>query len=253
MAATRPGSVSSPAATSPTTIISQVTAFGLSPVRSSRRVTTGDTRRMYSLPAQCSPLLRSNRDGGWVAARSSATEGVGERTDTRPRLLLVHREVLQDGEAIRAGGRRVEEGLDELVLREAEIVRRARKRVSCEARVDLLGEALVLVQVAGEEGRGACQLAVPRRAGEEVVDGMDDLVVAPAARPARARGGRREAAQDEALGECDQELLVVDAVLAVDDAHRGGAGEGDRHAVDPFLALLLRKAPVLDRGEVADG
>src|SRR3954454_23195 len=87
---------------------------------------------MYSLPAQCSPLLRSNRDGGWVAARSSATEGVGERTDTRSRLLLVHGEVLQHGEAVRAGARGVEEGLDELVLREAEVVRRTREVVAGE-------------------------------------------------------------------------------------------------------------------------
>ena len=45
-AAARPGSVNTPAAASPTTIISQVTALGLMRVRSSGRVTYGETRRM---------------------------------------------------------------------------------------------------------------------------------------------------------------------------------------------------------------
>src|SRR4051812_49710574 len=170
MAATRPGSVSSPAATSPTTIISQVTAFGLSPVRSSRRVTTGETRRMYSLPAQCSPLLRSNSDGGWVAARSSATEGVGERTDTRPRLLLVHSEVLEHRVAVRPRGRGVEECCHELVLAEAEVRRRARQLVTAQALVYLGAQARVAAQERGEERGGPGQLAVARGAREEVVD-----------------------------------------------------------------------------------
>src|SRR4051794_11242148 len=174
----RPGSVSTPAAAMPTAIISHVTAFGLSGVFSSRRVTCGDTRRMYSFPAQCSPLLRSNSDGGWVAARSSATEGVGERTDTRPRLPLVHREVFQHREAVRASARGIEHGLDELVLAQAEIAGCARQAMSREAGIDLACEALVLVKVAREERRRARQLAVAGRAGEEVVDGVDDLVVA---------------------------------------------------------------------------
>src|SRR4051812_47811004 len=151
MAATRPGSVSSPAATSPTRIISQVTAFGLSPVRSSRRVTNGDTRRMYSLPAQCSPLLRSNSDGDWVAARSSATEGVGERTDTRPRLLLVHGEVLEHRVAIRPRGRAVDHCGHELVLAQAQVRRRARQLVAAQAFVDLGGQARVAAEERREE------------------------------------------------------------------------------------------------------
>src|SRR4051794_39269052 len=176
----RPGSVRTAAAAMPTAIISHVTAFGLRGVRSSRRVTCGESLRMYSFPAQCSPLLRSNSDGGWVAARSSATEGVGERTDTRPRLPLVHREVLQDGEPVRPGVRRLEQRLDELVLAQAEVGVGAGKAVAREAGVDLLRESLVPMQVAREERRGARQLAVAAGAGEEVVDGVHDLVVAAA-------------------------------------------------------------------------
>src|SRR3954469_3314565 len=147
-AGSSPGSVSTPAAARPTAIISHVTALGVSVVRRNRRVRYGETPRMYSFPAQCSPLLRSKREGGWVAARSSATEGVGERTDTRPRLPLVHREVLEHCETARAGGRRVGEGLDELVLAEAEVGGRAGQGVPREAGVDLVRQALVLVQVA---------------------------------------------------------------------------------------------------------
>src|SRR3954469_18582056 len=147
-AGSSPGSVSTPAAARPTAIISHVTALGVRGVRRNRRVTYGETPRMYSFPAQCSPLLRSKRDGGWVAARSSATEGVGERTDTRPRLPLVHRKVLQHGEPVRAGARSIEQGLDELVLRETEIAGCAREAVPGEAGVDLACEAFVLVKVA---------------------------------------------------------------------------------------------------------
>src|SRR3954470_7508334 len=99
---------------------------------------------MYSFPAQCSPLLRANSDSGCVTARSSATEGVGERTDTRPRLLLVHREVLEHGVAVRAGGGRVEHRGHELVLAETEVGRHPGQRMAGEAGVDLRRQVPVL-------------------------------------------------------------------------------------------------------------
>src|SRR4051794_41750521 len=114
--------------------MNQVTAFGVRRVRRSGRVTYAETRRMYSFPAQCSPLLRAKSEAGCATARSSATEGVGERTDTRPRLLLVHREVLQHGVAIRPGRRRLEHGRHELILAETEVGRHPRQRVALEAR-----------------------------------------------------------------------------------------------------------------------
>src|SRR4051794_41669299 len=117
--------------------MNQVTAFGVRRVRRSGRVTYAETRRMYSFPAQCSPLLRANSEAGCVTARSSATEGVGERTDTRPRLLLVHREVLEDRVAIRPRGGRVEHRGHELVLAQTELRRHPRQRVAGEARVGL--------------------------------------------------------------------------------------------------------------------
>src|SRR5918997_3472183 len=107
IAGASPGSVSTPAAATPTRIISQVMPFGEIPVGRSSRVQYGEKRRMYSFPAQCSPLLRSKIDAGCVAARSSATEGLDVRVDTPPDLPLVEVEVLEDGVAIRPGLRAV--------------------------------------------------------------------------------------------------------------------------------------------------
>src|SRR3954470_8032559 len=136
IAGSRPGTESTPAAATPTRIISAVTVFGLSPARSSHRVRCGETRRMYSRPPQCSPLLRAKMLGGWVAARSSATEGLGERTDTPLHPLLVERELLEHGEAVRAGRGRVDHRLDELLLAEAEVGDRARQAVAVQAGVE---------------------------------------------------------------------------------------------------------------------
>src|SRR4051794_24179740 len=130
---------------------------------------------MYRRPAQCSPLLRAKIDAGWATRRSSATEGVGVRTDTRPRLPLVHREMLQHGVAVGSRRRRVEHGGHELVLAEAEVLGRARQAMTREAGVDLLRDLLVLAEERGEEGAGSGQLAVARRARVEVVDRVHDL------------------------------------------------------------------------------
>src|SRR4051794_28674567 len=119
--------------------------------------------------------------GGWVAARSSATEGPGERADTLPHPLLVEREVLEHGVAVGAGGRRVEHRLRELLRRQAEVVDRPRQPVPRQTRVERPEQLLVAAQERGEQARHAGQLAVARRPGEEMVDRMDDLVLAAAA------------------------------------------------------------------------
>src|SRR6185503_7281436 len=131
-AGSSPGSARTPAAATPATIISHVTALALIGVRSNSRVTYGESRRMYSLPAQCSPLSRSKIDAGCVAARSSAIVGIEELPDRPPDIGLVERQVLEDREAIRARARRRRHRLHELLLGQPEVARRARQAVAGE-------------------------------------------------------------------------------------------------------------------------
>jgi hypothetical protein len=70
------GTVRTSAAPRPATIIAQVTASALMRVGSSIRVTRIETCRMYSRPAQCSPLTRPITAWGWQTAWSSARVGV---------------------------------------------------------------------------------------------------------------------------------------------------------------------------------
>src|SRR4051795_591752 len=116
-----PGMASMTAARTPTRIISHVTAFGVSRVGTSRWVRYGDARRMYRRPDQCSPLLRAKMDGGCVTARSSAIDGLGERADTPRHLLAAEVEVLEDRETVRPRARRLQDGLGELVVAQAEV------------------------------------------------------------------------------------------------------------------------------------
>src|SRR4051794_31899116 len=116
-----PGMASMTAATTPTRIISHVTAFGVSRVGTSRCVRYGDARRMYRRPDQCSPLLRAKMDGGCVTARSSAIDGLGEGADTACHLPAVEVEVLEDREAVRPRGGRLQDRLGEPVVVEAEV------------------------------------------------------------------------------------------------------------------------------------
>src|SRR4051794_5142520 len=103
---------------------------------------------MYSRPPQCSPLLRAKMLGGWVAARSSATEGLGERADTAPHPLLVERQVLEHGEAVGARRRCVQHRLAELLLGQAEVGDRPRQAVARQARVERREQVLVAAQEA---------------------------------------------------------------------------------------------------------
>src|SRR5690348_10738229 len=130
---------------------------------------------MYRRPVQCSPLLRSNSDAGWVTRRSSAIEGVDERADVFSGSLVVEVEVLKDRVAVGAGGRCVQHRLYELILAEAEVGGHPWQAVPPEARVDLARKRLVAVQEAREEASGAGQLAVPRGLRKQVVDRVQDL------------------------------------------------------------------------------
>src|SRR5215207_11686898 len=176
-AASTPGSVSTAAASSPTAIIAHVTTLGVTRVGTSRCVTYGEKRRTYSRPAQCSPLLRANSDGGWVVARSSAIEGADEAADTLAHPPLVEREVLEHGEAVGPRARRVQHGRRELLLAEPEVARQPRQAVAPQAAVDSRRHRLVAAQVGREQRGGASELPVAGRARKQVVDRVQDLVV----------------------------------------------------------------------------
>src|SRR3954467_9857085 len=115
-----PGSVNAPAASTPARIISHVTPLGVIGVRISSRVRYGEKRRMRMRPSQCSPLLRSKIEGGWVAARSSAIEGFDIAADMLAHAGVVEGEMLEQRVAVRAGARRVGHALCELLGRKAE-------------------------------------------------------------------------------------------------------------------------------------
>src|SRR6185295_19024114 len=125
-----PGSVSAPAASTPTRIMSHVTPLGVIGVRMSRRVRYGDQRRMKMRPSQCSPLLRSKIDDGCVAARSSAIEGFDIAADMLAYAGVVEGEVLQQRVAVRAGPRRVGHGLRELLGAQPQVGRQPRQPVA---------------------------------------------------------------------------------------------------------------------------
>src|SRR5438067_7195262 len=108
---------------------------------------------------------------------------------------LVEREVLEDREPVWPRVRSMEHRLGELVLAQTELGRRARKPVPAQARVDLAGELGVAVEEGGEEARRAGELAVAGGVRKEVVDRMEDLVIATAAWPARAGGRHRQSGQ----------------------------------------------------------
>src|SRR3954447_23462569 len=151
---------------------------------------------MYSRPAQCSPLARPSTDSGWVTRRSSAIEGIGELLDTPADLSCAHVQMLQDRIAIGAGARGELHRGRELLLADAELARHARHAEAAQAALDL-GEVAVLAQKAREQRADRDLLAVARAVRVELVEGVADLVAGPAARPAGARGGHRDAAEDQ--------------------------------------------------------
>src|SRR6185437_13082844 len=128
-----------------------------------------DSRRMYSRPAQCSPLRRSMVVCGWATARSSATDGADIVLNSFPDLVLRQPEVLKDGVAAgpRAGcqhhrGR-------ELFGREADVAGRDGQAVPFEAGGHLAEPVRVLPEEVAERGADAGQLTVIGGAGEKLV------------------------------------------------------------------------------------
>src|SRR5436305_874814 len=115
MAAAMLGRLVSAAAARPTTLMKPVTTLAEMRVGTSARVRYGDSLRMYSRPAQCSALWRSNISAGWPTALISASDGVGVRVDVIENRLLVEIEVLQDREAVRPGGGRIRHRVSELL------------------------------------------------------------------------------------------------------------------------------------------
>jgi hypothetical protein len=159
--------------------------------------------------------------------------------------------VLEDREAVRPRAGRRDHCRHELLLGQPEIARRARQAVPAQAGVDPGRQALVRAQVRREQARRARQLAVVGRAREQVVDRVQDLVVAAATRPARARRRHRQAGQHERLGERDQERVVVDPVVAVHERRGCDPRERHGHAVDRLATLARGQPPVGDRRQVA--
>src|SRR5687767_5222846 len=152
--------LSTPAAASPAAMKSHVTASGERPRRRKSRVAYGDSRRTYSRPAQCSPLLRANISGGCVAARSSATEGFEVRVDPATHALLVEVQMLEDRVAVRPRAGRVHHRLCELVLVEPQVARGARQLVARQAGVDQRRLGVAAAEEAREEAACPGQLAV---------------------------------------------------------------------------------------------
>src|SRR5699024_12159830 len=97
------GIVNTAAASGPLAIISQVTPFGVIRVGSSALVRYSDTCRMYSLPAQCSPLTLPITSSGCHTSRSWAIEGYEEVIDTVSDLRLIQRQVFKNSVRIRPG------------------------------------------------------------------------------------------------------------------------------------------------------
>ena len=203
----RAASSSAPRPASPPAIISHVTPFGVIGVRSSSRVRYGDTRRMYSRPAQCSPLLRAKIEAGWVAARSSAIDGARRTRRTRAPRLPPRRGRGARGSCSgpAAWPARARRPAANCVVGEPEVGGHARQPVAAQAGVEPRGQrrrrraGSAVNSAAAPASSPWC--AVP---GKQVVDRVEDLVVGAAARAARAGDGHRQAGQHERLGERDR-------------------------------------------------
>jgi hypothetical protein len=75
-----PGIISAAPEATPNTTMVQVSWSGVTRVRTSCRVNRNDTRRMYSRPAQCSPLRLASLACGWTTSRSSSRTGAATMT-----------------------------------------------------------------------------------------------------------------------------------------------------------------------------
>jgi hypothetical protein len=141
----------------------------------------------------------------------------------------------------------VQDGLGELVRGEPEVGRGAGQPVPGQAAGQQRASRLVAAQVGAEQRAHPGQLAVVGGARVELLDRVQDLVVAAAARPARARHGHRDPGQDQRLGQHGEEAVVGDATRLVQHRLGGGPGQGDREAVDRFTPIGRGQFPVSHR------
>ena len=187
-AGSTPGSVSTAAAASPATIIAPVTrvrrSTGSGGSAASDTARGGARRAGRPSARRCCARRSTAAASPRAAQRSKASRNARTRSLTS---VFVEAEVLEDRVAVGPGRRRVQHRLHELLLRQAEVGRRARQPVTVQAGVDRRAPARVAAQERREQARGAGQLAVARGAGKQVVDRVQDLVVAAAARAAASR------------------------------------------------------------------
>ena len=118
-------------------------------------------------------------------------------------------EVLEDRVALGPRRRRAGDRRRELGLGEPEVGGHARHAVAAQARVQRVHDRVV-AQPGGEQRAHRHLGAVRARAGAQRLDGVGDLVARAAARPAAARDGHGQAAEDERLGERGEEVLRID-------------------------------------------
>src|SRR5580704_7835599 len=184
-----------------------VTAFGDQPSLANTQVAHGENLRMYSRPAQCSSFSRSMTAAGCPPARSSASVGPDILVNSLRCLSLRHAEALQDRVPSRPGFGPERDGPGKFGRRHADVAGSYRQPVPGQAAVDQLRLDWVVAQVGAEQRAQAGQLTVARGTRVELIDRMHDLVIAAAARPARASHGHRHPAHDQRLGEHSEELV----------------------------------------------
>src|SRR5690348_9598160 len=125
-----------------------------------------DRRRMYSRPAQCSPLRRSIVVCGWATARSSATDGADIVLNSPPDLVLGQPEVLKDGVAAGPGAGSQHHRGRELVDRQPDVAGGDGQAVPSETAGHLAEPVRVLTEEVAERRTDAGQLTVVGGAGE---------------------------------------------------------------------------------------
>src|SRR5262245_5319808 len=137
----------------------------------------------------------------------SVTERGRVLVDPGARLRGAEVEMLEDRVAVGPGPRGVDDGLGELLARQSQVPRQPRQAVLAQAAVDLGAADLVIAQERREEGPDTRQLAVVAGLGEQLLDRVQDLVIATTARAAGARCGHRHAGEHKCLGERRQEQV----------------------------------------------
>src|SRR5882672_3774981 len=149
-----------------------------------RRVTRSEIHRMYSRPAQCSPLRRRIFSAGWTTRRSSSSVGVDIVLYRVTEFRFGQIEMFQDRVTTGSRPRRVRYRFDESGGIKAQIGRDGGKAVPTQGLDDLSGSFGFAAQMGGEGRAEPDLLAVLAvLAREEQHQGVRDLVAGPRARP----------------------------------------------------------------------